>query len=70
MLALLPLLLFAVATAAFAGMPCEGTPAYSPCEIAFELTPSDLAAHPNPYSSVILRVEFRSPRFHTYAMPA
>src|SRR5208337_93980 len=70
MLALLPLLLLAVATAAFAGTPCEGTPAYSPCELVFELTPADLAAHPNPYATVTLRIEFRSPRFRTYAMPA
>ena len=61
MLALLPLLLVAVATAAFAHTPCEGTPAYSPCEMAFELTPADLAANPNPYKTVALRVEFRSP---------
>src|SRR6202044_971182 len=70
MLALLPLLLLAVATAAFAGAPWEGTPAYSSCEVAFELTPADLAAHANPYASVTLRIEFRSPRFRTYAMPA
>ncbi len=70
MLALLPLLFVAVATAAFAQEPCEGTPAYSPCEMAFELSPADLMAHPNPYASVTLRIEFRSPRFRTYAMPA
>jgi Domain of unknown function (DUF5060)/Protein of unknown function (DUF4038) len=69
MLALLPLLLVAVATAAFAQVPCEGTPAYSPCEMGFELSPADLAARPNPYASVMLRIEFRSPRFRTYAMP-
>jgi hypothetical protein len=70
MQALLPLLLLAVATAALADTPCEGTPAYSPCEMAFELSAADLAAHPNPYADVTLRVEFRSPRFRTYAMPA
>jgi Domain of unknown function (DUF5060)/Protein of unknown function (DUF4038) len=70
MLALLPLLLLAIATAAVAGTACEGTPAYSPCEVAFELTPADLAVHPNPYGSITLRIEFRSPRFRTYAMPA
>jgi hypothetical protein len=70
MLALLPLLFVAVATAAFAQTPCEGTPAYSPCELAFELTATDLAAHSNPYATVTLRVEFRSPRFRTYAIPA
>jgi hypothetical protein len=70
MLALLPLLLLLAATAAFAQTPCEGTPAYSPCEMAFELEAGDLTAHPNPYATVILRVEFRSPSFRTYAMPA
>src|SRR5882757_11587624 len=49
---------------------CEATPAYSPCEIVFELSAADLAAHANPYASVQLKAEFRSPRFHTYLMPA
>ena len=38
--------------------------------MAFELSPADLAANPNPYKTVALRVEFRSPRFRTFAMPA
>jgi len=50
--------------------PCEGTPAYTPCEFVFELSPADLAAHPNPYSDVHLQAEFRSPHFKTYLMPA
>src|ERR1700722_12625471 len=70
MLASLPLLLLAVVTTALADTPCEGTPAYSPCEMAFDLSSADLAVHPNPYVTVTLRVEFRSPRFRTYAMPA
>lgn len=49
---------------------CEETPAYSPCELNFELSAQDLAAHPNPYATVNLHAEFRSPRFHTYLMPA
>lgn len=48
---------------------CDGTPAYSPCELTFELAPAEAAAHPNPYASVELQAEFRSPRFHTYLMP-
>jgi hypothetical protein len=64
------LVLLAFATAAFAQTPCDGTPAYSPCELPFELSPADLAAHPNPYATVELRVEFRSPLFHTFLMPA
>jgi hypothetical protein len=66
----LPLLFLALVASAFAATPCEGTPAYSPCEMPFELSAAHLAAHPNPYATVALRVEFRSPRFRTYAMPA
>jgi Domain of unknown function (DUF5060)/Protein of unknown function (DUF4038) len=70
MLARLPLFLVFATACARAQMPCEGTPAYSPCEISFELSAADLTAHPNPYASVTLRIEFRSPRFKTYLMPA
>jgi hypothetical protein len=38
--------------------------------MTFELSSSDLAAHRNPYADIQLQVEFKSPRFHTYAMPA
>ena len=38
--------------------------------MVFELSGPDAAAHPNPYLSVQLRIEFRSPRLHTFAMPA
>jgi hypothetical protein len=48
---------------------CPPTPAYSPCEIVFELTEAEAAAHPNPYVSVTLDVEFRSPRFRTLKLP-
>lgn len=54
----------------FGQTPCEGIPAYSPCELSFDLSAGDLAAHPNPYVSIDLRAEFRSPHFHTYLMPA
>ena len=63
------ILLFVFATAAFAQRPCDGTPVYSPCEMTFDLAPADLAAHPNPYATVDLNVEFRSPLFKTYLMP-
>jgi hypothetical protein len=53
-----------------AASPCDKTPAYSPCEMVFELSGPDAAAHPNPYVSVQLKIEFRSPRLHTFAMPA
>src|ERR1700722_4507559 len=59
-------LCFLVQTPALAQTPCEGTAAYSPCEMPFELP----TANPNPYATVALQVEFRSPRFKTYLMPA
>ncbi|HET9318668.1 MAG TPA: DUF5060 domain-containing protein [Bryobacteraceae bacterium] len=49
---------------------CAPTPAYSPCEVVFELSPAEAAAHPNPYKTVELRAEFRSPRHRTFLMPA
>jgi len=64
----LPLLavLWLSVAAALAQTPCEGTPAYSPCEMPFDL----LTAQPNPATTVQLRIEFRSPHFKTYLMPA
>jgi hypothetical protein len=49
---------------------CNNTPAYSPCELVFELTDPDAAAHPAPYVSVDLKAEFRSPRHRTFLQPA
>ncbi len=63
-LAFLPILLLR------AQSPCDNTPAYSSCDIAFELSDKAAAAHPDPYKTVELRAEFRSPRHRTLAMPA
>ena len=52
-----------------AASPCDHTAAYSPCELVFDLPANDAAAHPDPYAGVELRIEFRSPHQHTYAMP-
>src|SRR4051812_39027247 len=49
---------------------CPPTPIYSPCDIVFELNDAEAAAHPNPYNTVDLHAEFRSPRHRTYLMPA
>ncbi|HXS95858.1 MAG TPA: DUF5060 domain-containing protein [Candidatus Limnocylindrales bacterium] len=49
--------------------PCNNTPAYSPCEMTFDLAAQDAAAHPHPYADVDLKVEFRSPRNKTYELP-
>src|SRR5882672_11464024 len=50
--------------------PCPATPLYSPCDIVFELNDAEVAAHPNPYLTVDIRIEFRSPRHRTYLLPA
>lgn len=72
MLACLPLLFFLLAMSALAQAPCEGTPAYSPCDMPFEVGAADTSGHStyaNPYVDIRLEVEFRSPHFKTYLMP-
>ncbi len=66
-------LFFVAACAAFslqAQTVCAPTPAFSPCEIVFELSQADLDSHANPYNAVELRAEFRSPRHRTFLLPA
>lgn len=48
---------------------CPPTPTYSPCELVFELSEQEAAAHPNAYLSVVLEAEFRSPRYRTMRLP-
>lgn len=48
---------------------CPPTPAYSPCEVVFEMSEDEARGNPNPYASVTLEVEFRSPRYRTYKLP-
>ena len=50
--------------------PCANVAAFSPCEMVFELSEQYAASHPNPYVSVDMKVEFRSPRGRTLAIPA
>src|SRR5256886_17658839 len=50
--------------------PCANTPAYTTCDIVFELSEKAAAAHPDPYKTVELKAEFGSPRHRTMAMPA
>jgi len=50
--------------------PCANTPAYSPCELSFDLNAQDAAAHPHPYQTVEIKAEFRSPRHRTFMLPA
>jgi uncharacterized protein DUF5060/uncharacterized protein DUF4038 len=54
------------AAALYAQAPCANTPAYSSCDIPFDLPPG----HSDPYRTVELKAEFRSPRHRTFAMPA
>ncbi|HKA02179.1 MAG TPA: DUF5060 domain-containing protein [Candidatus Solibacter sp.] len=58
------LLLF-TALALRAQSPCSNIPTYSTCELVFELP----AGHSDPYKTVELKAEFRSPRHRTFAMP-
>jgi hypothetical protein len=50
--------------------PCNNTPAYSTCELVFELSEAAAAKNPEPYKTVDLKAEFRSPRHRTLALPA
>src|SRR6266568_4535018 len=65
-----PLFVLCALTVLRAQTTCPSTPLYSPCDIVFELNDAEAAAHPNPYVTVDLRAEFRSPRHRTYLLPA
>lgn len=62
-------LLCACAPVAFAQTACPDTPTFTPCDFVFEMPAAETAAHPNPYLSVQLHGEFRSPRHRTFTMP-
>ena len=64
-----PTLLLLLLPAGVWAQACNNTPAYSPCELIFELNDADAARHPEPYKTVEVKAEFRSPRHRTYAMP-
>ncbi len=48
---------------------CPPTPIYSPCDLVFELPAGAASEHSNPWTSVQLQAEFRSPRHQTFLMP-
>ena len=48
---------------------CPPTPAFTYCDVAFELDATEAAAHPNPYLTVQLQAELRSPRHRTFLIP-
>ncbi len=41
---------------------CSSTPLYEPCELSLEMTDAEAERHSNPYETVELRAEFRSPK--------
>jgi hypothetical protein len=59
----------ASAAAAQTSTTCNNTPAYTPCELVLELSAQAAAANPNPYKTVELRAELRSPRHRTIEIP-
>jgi hypothetical protein len=63
-------LLFFAALSLPAQTVCSPTPAFSLCEIAFDLSEPEIAAHSNPYKTVEIHAEFRSPRHRTFRLPA
>lgn len=63
------LLVLLAAALAVAQPTCPPTPVYSPCDLTVELNAAELQAHPNPYASVELFAEFRSPGIDTYRLP-
>jgi len=62
----IPILIALTAATALAQTVCGPTPAYGRCDIVFELPAGAIEAHPNPYESVDLWAEIRSPGFSTY----
>jgi len=62
--------MLAIAAPLFAQTVCPPTPAYAPCDIVFELNEEEARAHPNPYMSVDLQAEMRSPRYRTIGLAA
>ncbi|HBY59648.1 MAG TPA: hypothetical protein DEH78_07475 [Solibacterales bacterium] len=63
-------LLFPIAAARLAAQTCGPVAIFQPCEMVFELSPEEMRAHANPYLTVNLQGEFRSPDYKTYLMPA
>lgn len=66
----LVLLFFPICLTLTAQKPCAPTPAWSPCDIELEMTEESAEKNPNPYLSVEVWAEIRSPEYRTYRMPA
>ncbi len=65
-----PLIALAFALPCLAQTLCQPPSTYSPCDITFELSDQEASANPNPYVSVQIEAEMRSPRFRTFRAPA
>lgn len=70
MVSRIALALVLISLPAAAQLTCPPTPVWSTCDIAFELNAAEMAQHSNPYLTVDLHIEFRSPSHETYLMPA
>jgi hypothetical protein len=55
-----------LAMAAWGQTLCPDTAVYSVCDIVFELNDAEAAAHPEPWKTVQLSAEVKSPRFRTF----
>lgn len=55
---------------AVAQTPCAKPVTYATCDIALELTADEMAAHSNPYLTLTLYAELKSPKFKTFLLPA
>ena len=64
------LLALAVTASVWAQTPCANPETYRPCDLSFELTPQEMAAHSNPYLTLSLYAEVKSPRFKTFLLNA
>jgi hypothetical protein len=61
---------FSAAVPLAAQTTCPGASTFNPCDIAFEIPEAEAARHPNPYLSVQLHAEFRSPDYKTFLVHA
>jgi hypothetical protein len=64
------LLFLIVALTAWGQKVCPDTLVYSVCDIVFELNEAEAKDHPEPWKSVQLTAEVKSPRFRTFLAPA
>ena len=64
------LMILLLTMAAWGQKLCPDTPAYGVCDIVFELDDAEAKAHPEPWKTVELKAEVKSPRFRTFLVDA